>query len=193
MRLGVTGNIGSGKSTVARELGRLGAAVIDADALAREAVRDDRVKEQLAAAFGPDVFVDGELDRTRLGAIVFGDARELEQLNAITHPWIRQRSDELVRQHEGAAVIVQDIPLLYENGLEAGLDAVVVVTAPLEERVRRVMQRSGLTREQVLERDARQMPLEDKAARADHVIDNARTPQELLVDVRALWEKLTRG
>jgi dephospho-CoA kinase len=194
LRVGLTGNIGSGKSTVARLLAGLGAAVVDADALAREAVEDPAVLRRIAAELGDALVSGGALDRRATGRLVFADEGARGRLNAIVHPWVRQRSAERVAALEAARtpppVIVLDIPLLYENGLERGLDAVIVVSAPLARRSARVAGRSGLEPSAVRERDAAQMPLEEKAARADFVLDNGGTREALEHQVAHLWREL---
>jgi len=206
LRVGLTGNIGSGKSSVARELRRLGAAVIDADELARQATRDEGVLERIAAALGSDLVTHdaagvAQLDRRATAALVFDDQEALATLNAIVHPWVRGRSAELEREladsAQPPAVIVFDIPLLYENGLDVGLDAVVVVTAPLAARVARVVERSGVgqdeaevVRADALRRDAAQLPLEEKVARADLVVDNSGDEAALKREVARLWDEL---
>jgi dephospho-CoA kinase len=192
--LGVTGNIGSGKSAVARLLAGHGAAVIDADRLARAASEDPLVLQQITGIIGPQLVKDGALDRAATAALVFSDPAALEKLNAIIHPWVRRESERRVQQlldsAEPPRVIAQDIPLLFENGLERQLDRVLVVSAPLELRAARVAERSGLTLEQVRERDAAQWPLERKVALADYVIDNSSTEGTLAQAVQLLWQKL---
>jgi len=192
--VGLTGNIGSGKSSVARRLEALGAAIIDADALAREATRDEAVLARIAGELGPELVVDGQLDRAATAERVFADPGARERLDAIVHPWVRRASDARVAELRASPapppVIVLDIPLLYENGLESGCDAVVVVDAPLEARVARVSGRSGLDAGAVRARDAAQMPLADKVARADFVIDNAGPEIRLDAQVDALWREL---
>ena len=193
MNVGLTGNIGSGKSTVASLLAELGAAVVDADVLARAATDDPGVLSALAAAFGKAILqADGRLDRAALAAIVFSDKQALQTLNGIVHPHVKNERDRLLSELKaaGSEVIVHDIPLLYENGLEAEMDRVVVVDAPLETRLRRVMLRSGIDREEALRRDANQMPLEQKTARADHVIDNSGGLEQLRPQVEELWRSL---
>jgi len=194
LHVGLTGSIGSGKSSVAKRLRELGAAVLDADALAREATDDAEVLDAIARALGRELVVDGALDRAATARRVFADADARKQLSAIVHPWVRRAMASRRRALEQAepppAVIVEDIPLLYENGLEEGFDAVVVVDAPLELRVRRVAARSGLEPDEVRARDAAQMPLADKVARADYVVDNAGTAAELETRVDALWRTL---
>ena len=194
LRVGLTGNIGSGKSSVARLLRERGAAVIDADALAREATQDPEVLEDIARDLGSELVRGGQLDRAATARRVFADPAARSRLNAIVHPWVRRASAERAAALEDAdpapPVIVFDIPLLYENGLELGLDAVLVVDAALEARVERVRARSGLDAAEVRARDAAQMPLPDKVARADFVVDNNASPEALRDQVDALWRRL---
>lgn len=194
LRVGLTGNIGSGKSTVARLLAERGAAVIDADALAREATDDPAVLDAVAAALGEDLVVAGRLDRAATAARVFEDRAALERLNAIVHPWVRAKSEErertLTQSVPPPRVIVHDVPLLFENGLDAGMDVVVVVDAPQEVRLRRVAERSGASIDDLRARDAAQMPLEEKVARADFVVGNAGDLSDLATAVDAVWRKL---
>ena len=200
IQVGLTGNIGSGKSSVARLLAqRDGAVLVDADELARQATNDSEVLSRIASDLGAGLVIGGDdgaprLDRAATAELVFADAAALERLNGIIHPWVGRRRDELVAKYQGAAeppaVIVHDIPLLYENDLDSGLDAVIVVTAPLAARVARVVARSGLEPQEVARRDAHQMPLETKAARADFVVDNAGDLADLRVQVARLWTEL---
>ena len=194
--IGLTGNIGSGKSTVARLLLAKGAALIDSDALARQASEDPVVLQAIAEALGPDLVKNGALERAKTAERVFGDAAALETLNGIIHPWVRRESarqvEALRTQPEPPALILLDIPLLYENGLETTVDAVIVVNAPLELRVERATERSGLSKEAVLARDKAQLPLETKVERADYVLDNSGTLTALEKQVDALWTSLVR-
>ncbi|GHF97906.1 dephospho-CoA kinase [Deinococcus piscis] len=187
-RLGLTGSIGAGKSTVAALLREAGLTVIDADALARQVTAEPAVLAELAALW-PDV-VSGQggatqLDRAALAARVFGDPTQLAQLEALTHPRIRTATAAALRAaaERGESWVVQDIPLLFEKGLDAGMDAVWVVDAPRELRVQRLLERSGLSREQVLAREAAQWSPERKRARADTVIENTGTLEELRAQV----------
>lgn len=190
-RLGLTGSIGAGKSTVAALLRGRGLTVLDADEVAREVTRDPAVLAEIEAEF-PGVVQGGELDRAALAARVFGDPARLAVLNGITHPRVRARM--LALEQEAAARgeewIVQDVPLLFEGGLEKQMDAVLVVDAPLEVRVSRVTARSGLTREEVMARDARQMPAEEKRRRATAVLDNGGGLEGLAEQVDAVLETL---
>ena len=193
-RIGLTGNIGSGKSTVARMLVTKGAALIDADALAREATQDPEVLAQIAEALGDNLIQEGALDRQKTAERVFGDGEARGTLNGIIHPWVRRESEARARELESAdpppPVILMDIPLLYENGLERGLDAVIVVDTPLDVRVQRVQERSGLSEQKVRARDAAQMPLNQKVERADYVVDNSRKEEALGPQLERLWLQL---
>lgn len=172
-RLGLTGSIGAGKSTVAALLRERGLTVLDADVVAREVTGDPAVVARLAALF-PGTVSGGVLDRAALAGQVFGNPEALAALNAVVHPEVRRRMTALEAEAfaRGEAWVVQDIPLLFEGGLERGMDAVLVVDAPLDMRVARVVARSGLSREEVLARDSAQLPAEEKRGRATAVLEN---------------------
>lgn len=190
-RLGLTGSIGAGKSTVAALLRARGLTVLDADEVAREVTRDPVVLAEIGAGF-PGVVREGELDRAALAARVFAAPEQLARLNAITHPRVRTRMATLEAEAvaRGEGWVVQDIPLLFEAGLEAGMDAVLVVDAPLPLRVIRVMARSGLTEAEVRARDARQMPAEEKRRRATVALENSGGLAELEAQVEGALERL---
>jgi dephospho-CoA kinase len=160
-RIGLTGNIGSGKSTVASLLVEQGAALIDADALAKEASSDPEVLNQIAEKLGSDLITDGQLDRAKTAARIFHDASARQTLNQIIHPWVRRESErrvlELSQQANPPPVILMDIPLLYEGGLEKLVDAVIVVSAPVALRVARVQERNGLSEAEIIARDKAQL------------------------------------
>lgn len=196
MLVGLTGGIAAGKTLVSEELKRLGARVIDADALAREAVRpgEDAYLE-IVEAFGRGILrPDGSIDRKALGAIVFSDSEALGKLNAITHPRIRKAiRDEAARisSREPDALIVLDVALLLESGAYADVEKVIVVAADEERLVERMGRRDGLTPEEAKRRLASQMPLKEKAAAADYLIENNGTPEEALERTREVFRKLT--
>ncbi len=194
LKIGLTGNIGSGKSTVARLFVERGAALVDADALAREATADPQVLADIATKLGDDLVKEGELDRAATAARVFADPEARITLNGIIHPWVRRESaarvEALSTRPDPPRVILMDIPLLYENGLERGLNAVIVVNAPLVTRIKRVSARSGLSEADVRARDKAQLPLEEKVARADYVLENGGSLEELEKQVEALWREL---
>lgn len=197
VRVGLTGNIGSGKSAVATRLAAKGAAVIDADVLAKQATSDPEVLARIAETLGEHVVKDGQLDRQATAALVFDNADAREHLNNIIHPWVANTRDKreraLLETDNPPEVIVHDIPLLFETNQQDDFDVLVVVDAPLEQRIARVQARSQLSDEDIRARDAAQMPLADKAARADVVIDNSADLTALDRQVDDVWDKLTRG
>jgi dephospho-CoA kinase len=188
LRIGLTGGIGSGKSTVSRLLAEHGAHVVDADVLAREVVAPGT--PGLAAvveAFGERVVgPDGGLDRPALAAVVFGDPAARATLDGIVHPLVRARAVELISAMPDDAVVVQDIPLLVETGQAGSFDLVLVVEADLEIRVARLVQR-GLSEEDARARIAAQATDEQRRAVADVVLDNSGTPEELAAQVDRFW------
>ena len=194
LRIGLTGGIGSGKSTVARLLAERGAVVVDADAIAREVVEPGTPGlAAVVATFGEDVLTpDGALDRPALGAVVFADPDARERLNAIVHPLVRERAAELAAAVPDDGVVVHDIPLLVESG-QAGTgdargahDLVLVVETDLDTRLERLVQR-GMTEEDARARIAVQATDEERRAVADVVLDNSGTPGELAAQVDRLW------
>ena len=190
LRVGLTGGIGSGKSTVARRLVERGAVLVDSDVLAREVVAPgtDGLAE-VAATFGDGVLdASGALDRPALAAVVFGDPAARERLNAIVHPRVRERSTELIAAAPADAVVVQDIPLLVENGMAPLFPLVVVVHADAEERVWRLVRR-GLPEADAHARIAAQASDEARRAAADVRLDNSGAQRDLEAAVDAVWER----
>ena len=173
-RIGLTGSIGSGKSTVARFLVARGIPVLDADAAARRVSSSAGVLRAVSSQLGAEYVLPDGLNRAALAQLVFADPNARAMLNSIIHPKVREEMARLEAQleSEGARAVVQDIPLLFENNLQTLFDAVILVDAPLETRVARVMERDGATREAVLARDAAQMPSSEKRARADFIVEN---------------------
>jgi dephospho-CoA kinase len=191
LRVGLTGGIGSGKSTVARRFAARGAVLVDSDVLAREVVAagTDGLGE-VVAAFGPGVLGrDGALDRPSLAAVVFADPRARERLNAIVHPRVRERTEELVAAAPADAVVVQDVPLLVETGSPAAFALVVVVHAAAEVRVRRLVDDRGMSAADARARIAAQADDETRRAAADVWLDNAGPPAVLEAAVDALWHR----
>jgi dephospho-CoA kinase len=191
--VGLTGGIGSGKSSVARLLSERGAVVVDADAIAREVVTaGSEGLEAVVDEFGDEVLgPDGELDRAALAATVFSHQVLLARLEAIVHPRVRARREQLIGGLGDAAVIVEDIPLLVEKGMQDAFDVVVVVTAPVEVRVARLVGGRGMDEADVRARIASQAPDEARVAVADVVIDNSGSPEDLERQVDQLWQRLT--
>jgi dephospho-CoA kinase len=195
--VGLTGGIASGKSTFAALLRARGVPVVDADALARKVVEPGTpTLAAIAEAFGPGVLADdGTLDRRRLGARVFADAEARRRLEALTHPAIRQAMvEETLRlAAAGHAIVFYDAPLLFEVGLDAALDCVIVVWAPREVQRERLVRRDGLAPADADARIAAQLPLDEKAARADLFVDNAGEPDALPGKVDRLLADLRAG
>jgi dephospho-CoA kinase len=192
IRIGLTGGIGSGKSTVARRLAELGAIIIDADALAREVVEPGTAGlRQVVARFGDEILTsEGALNRPKLGSIVFADAEALANLNAIVHPLVGARTAELMGQVADDDVVVYDVPLLVENELQDGFDAVLVVEAPIEVRLKRLVAR-GLTEDDARSRIAAQASDEQRREVATVVLDNAGSVAELHAHVDDAYRRLT--
>jgi dephospho-CoA kinase len=188
--LGLTGGIGSGKTLVDEMFTQLGADLIDADQLAREVVEPGQpALEEIARSFGRDVLLpNGGLDRHKLGTIIFADAAARARLNAITHPRIREGIEAAItarRDREG--VLIVDIPLLYENARTGLVEKVIVVWVDPQTQQRRLIERGGLTAEEARQRIAAQMPLDEKRALADHVIDNTGSPESTQRQVEAIY------
>ena len=193
VRVGLTGGIASGKSTVSAILAEVGAVVIDADALAREVVA--RGTPGLAAVveeFGDAILTaGGELDRPAMGALVFADPGARKRLEAIIHPLVHQRSAELEAEAGDHSVVVHDIPLLAEVGRAGSFDAVVVVDAPEQLQVSRMVDDRGWTREDAESRIAAQASREERLAIATHVVDNTGTRADLRRRVEEIYAELT--
>jgi dephospho-CoA kinase len=195
VRVGLTGGVASGKSSVSAILAELGATIIDGDLIAREVVQQGTPGlEQVVAAFGTEVLTaDGDLDRPRLGAIVFNDAEQRKRLESIVHPLVFERYAELEAATDPDDLVVHDIPLLAETGRGAEFDAVLVVDVPDEIRVERMLRDRGWTREDAEARIASQATREDRLAIATHVIDNSGTREQLRARVEEIHAELTRA
>ena len=189
LRVGLTGGIGSGKSTVAQRLVAHGAVLIDSDTLAREVVAPGSGGlAEVVATFGEDVLdPEGALDRAALAAVVFGDPAARERLNGIVHPRVRQRSAELIAALPADAVVVQDVPLLVEGRMAPLFPLVVVVHADAEERVRRLVRHRGMAEPDARARIAAQADDTARRAAADVWLDNAGSPADLDAVVDLLW------
>jgi dephospho-CoA kinase len=193
MRVGLTGGVASGKSTVSAMLAELGAVVVDADVLAREVVAPgtDGLAE-VVAAFGPGVLTaEGELDRPAMGAIVFAEEGRRRVLEGIIHPRVRARGAEIEAAAAEGAVVVHDIPLLAETGQASAFDAVIVVDVPVETQIERMVGLRGMSRDDAESRVAAQASREDRLAIATYVVDNTGTLEELRARVDAVYAQLT--
>jgi dephospho-CoA kinase len=191
-RVGLTGGVASGKSTVSAIFAELGAVVVDADVLAREVVAPGTDGlAAIVAAFGDEVLTaDGALDRPAMGALVFADAEKRRVLEGIIHPRVRARAAEIEASAPADVVVVHDIPLLTETGQAASFDAVVVVDVPVETQVARMVGLRGMTREEAESRIAAQATREDRLAIATYVVENAGTLEQLRARVAEVYAEL---
>lgn len=194
LRVGLTGNIASGKSTVSRVWARLGAHVIDADELARRAVEPGSPGlARLVEEFGPGILDDdGRLDRGAMRRLVFRDPEARRRLEAVVHPEVaRLRAEaEAALAEAGVDVVVNEIPLLFEVGLESSFDIVVLVEADVATRLERLMRTRGLDRAEALRMIEAQMPSEMKRAGADYIIRNDGTIAELEAEAERVWREI---
>ena len=192
MRVALTGGVGTGKSAVAQILADLGAVVIDSDALAREVVEPGTAGlAEVAAAFGQQVLrADGTLDRSALGGLVFADEAARRRLEGILHPQIRELSARREAEAAPGTPVVHDIPLLVETGQQGLFDAVLVVDAPVETQIERMVRERGWSREDAEARIAAQASREQRLAAATHVIDNTGTLEDLRERVTEVFSKL---
>jgi len=202
LRVGLTGGIGSGKSEVSRRLADRGAAIVDADVAARKVVEPGTPGlGQIAAVFGPEVLQpNGHLDRERLGQIVFAQPGLRAKLNAIVHPLVHERMHQMEQEAIAAAgtpgssgpapIVVHDVPLLAENGLARGFDAVIVVDAPEDQQAQRLITARGMTPGHARDRMAAQASREQRLAIADIVIDNSGSLEDLDHRVDEVWAML---
>lgn len=197
--LGITGGIGSGKSTVTKALAQRGALVVDADQVARLVMEPGHpVLAKVAEVFGQDILhPDGSLDRTLLAQRAFASTEQTARLNAITHPAIAELISEELRKHNAAAAadrsvpaVVLDHPLLIESGAIALVDKVAVVVVDVEERIRRLGQFRGISEQDARARIAQQLSDEERLQHADVVIDNNGSVEDLEPQVEALWNKV---
>ncbi len=192
-RLGLTGGIASGKSTVSSILSELGAVIIDGDLLAREVVeRGTPGLAAVVAEFGPDLLTpEGDLDRPAMGTLVFGDPDARKRLEAIVHPLVFERIIDLETNAPAGALVVHDIPLLAESGRADTFDAVIVVDAPAETQIDRMVRDRGWTEDEARARMAAQASREDRLAIATYVVENTGTIEDLRRRVTEVFEELT--
>ena len=192
--VGLTGNIASGKSTVAQLFSERGATIVDADILARRAVEvGTPAYQSIVRRWGTSILApDGRLDRAALRERVFGFPEELEVLNEMVHPEVGRMRDRLVAdaRQRGDRIVVCDIPLLFEKNLVGDFDRIVLVDAPRDVRLDRLVKDRGLRETEAMEMIAAQMPAELKRARADFIVDNSGSLTELEEQVAAVWSAL---
>ena len=182
--VGLTGNIGTGKTTAAKAFARLGIRVIDADQIARQVVAPGTAGlTAVITAFGPEILTtEGSLDRDKLSKIVFSDQSARNKLETLIHPLVAVETDKqlaMILGHDPETFAVYDVPLLFETGIDAKMDLTVVVTAEREAQISRVIERSGLTREEIDSRIQAQMELREKVRRADIELPNDTTVKNL--------------
>lgn len=192
MNIGLTGGIASGKSSVSEFLVSLGAILIDADQIAREVMLPGHpVLAAVAKQFGQGILLeDGTLNRKKLGELVFNHPEQLQALNQITHPAIRQEMRDRKLKYEEQypdRLIVSDIPLLYESGLEDGYEQIMLVYVPRAVQLERLMKRDGMDKEQAIRRLEAQMDIEEKKQKADIIIDNSGNFEETKKQILAFW------
>jgi dephospho-CoA kinase len=193
LKIGVTGGIGSGKSLVCRVFSTLGVPVYNADIEARRLMGQDRqLITKLSEAFGPDVLVEGKPDRKVLAGLIFNDPEAMERMNSIVHPAVRKDFISWLEKHADQPYVMKEAAILFEAGTHAGLDSVILVTAPEEVRIRRVMLRDGENEHNIRQRMANQWPDEKKMALAGLVIKNDNT-RAILPVILCLHNELSRG
>ncbi len=190
MRVGLTGGIGAGKSAVAAIFARLGAFIIDTDSLAREVVAPGSAALGEIAVLWPSAVKDGVLDRNALAEIVFQRPADLERLNSLLHPRIRKLAAERESGAKPGQPIVHMVPLLFETGYDSTVDKSVLVAAPLEDRIARVVERDGMSGTEARARMAAQIAPEAARMRADYVIENDGNLEQLEARTRAVYEAL---
>ncbi|MDB5084870.1 MAG: dephospho-CoA kinase [Bacilli bacterium] len=194
MSIGLTGGIATGKSTVSALFRELGASILDADVAARKVVEPGTsALEEIRAVFGEQALLPtGELNRPWLGSQVFGNAGLLEQLNQIVHPRVREYMLSQIQEQEArpAAVVIVDVPLLFEVGLYPGMTESILVYAPYDVQLERLMKRNNLTTEQAQLRISSQMDIERKRELATYSIDNSGSLADTITQVEALWRLL---
>ena len=189
--IGLTGGVGSGKSTAGRVLAECGARVLDADRTAKEVLHSEELKPRLVERFGPGILDDrGEVSRPALADLVFSDPERLKQLEGLIHPAVRARYFAARDALQPGEVLVYDVPLLFEAGLDEDFDLIVTISAPEQERMRRAQARSGWNEADWRRREAAQLPLSEKEKRADVVIRNDRGESELTASVQALYRAI---
>lgn len=194
--VGLLGGIGSGKSAAAAAFARRGAIVITADELGHQALRDPAIRAEIVNKWGPQVVNGrGEVDRPSLAKVVFADPKSRKELEAITHPWIRRRAEEIIGQarEKQTPLIILDAAVLLEAGWESVCDQLLFIESSSKTRYNRVLDNRGWTLEELLRREDAQLPLTNKRAKADHIIVNDSTLDDLnqrVDDLMRRWGKM---
>ncbi|TZE82333.1 dephospho-CoA kinase [Calorimonas adulescens] len=195
--IGLTGGIASGKSTVSNILREMGAYVIDADEISREIIKKgSEAWKEIIDYYGNDILLpDGEIDRKKLGNIVFADKEKLDKLNAITHPRIIQRIKEIIdaeKEKGKERAVILDAAILIEMGLQNMVDEVWVVSIDKDKQIKRLIERDKLSYEDAMNRIRMQMPLSEKVKYADYVIDNSKDIGYIRKQISKLWERVIK-
>lgn len=173
LKVGITGGIGAGKSTVARVFEKLGVPVYYADHRAKALmVENAKLIEQIKETFGDDIYKDGELDRAKLAQVVFNNPHKLEKLNKLVHPTVREDFIAWASKHKTKPYVLEEAAILFESGAYKLMDKIIAVTSPQDMRIERVMKRDNITREAVLARMANQWKDEEKIALSDYIVQN---------------------
>ena len=194
--IGIVGGIGSGKSTVAREFGKLGCAVIDADRMVHALLEEPSVKNEVVRLLGPAIVgMDGRIDRRTMGQLVFADRRKLAALNAIIHPRVLERTEAMIAEYQrddDVAAIVLDVPLLIDVGWADRCDRVLFVDCDLGRRVERAGRKGALTEQDIKIRENFQISLDEKAKLADNTIDNNSELSTLVSQIKTIFSEIIK-
>lgn len=196
-KIGLTGNIGTGKTTVAWMFEEQGAKLLNADTIAHETLApQSSVWKQLFDRYGKKVMMHaGVVDRKALAKIIFGDDTERKFVESIIHPKVHEELTKRIAdlKRNGTPLIMVEVPLLFETRWDKEMDSIIVVSCELELQIKRCMEKFGLTRDEVLSRIRAQRPIEEKIARADYVIDNSGTKDETQLQVRRIYSAIMKG
>ena len=190
MIIGITGSFGSGKTTVAKMFARLGAYAIDADKVYHFLIRRrENCYKKIVRYFGKDILTkSGQIDREKLGKIVFKDKTKLKLLNGITHAEVAKEIKRIVKSKKSKFIVI-DAPLLIESGFHKEADRIILVANKKEDQVKRIRESRGLPAKEILKRIRMQMPFKEKLAFADFIIDNSGSRSDTLTQVREIWKK----
>lgn len=186
--IGITGSIGTGKSTVSKYLQNKGYRVLDADVIAKGELEDPEVAAEIAAVFGPEILTDDQVDRKKLGGLIFRDSEKRKKLNALIHPRVIKTIEEELESTEGLVFV--DIPLLYEAGLEYLCDKILVVYASRRTQIARLTERDGIGEEYALLKIEAQMDIEEKKKLADFLVDNEGSPAETFAQIENILRRV---
>jgi dephospho-CoA kinase len=172
IKVGLTGNIGSGKSIISQIFTALGVPVYHADEAAKKFLDDPEVISETVSNFGSQILTEGKIDRKKLAGVVFSDEAQLKILNQIIHPRVRADLKKWISKHSGHAYVVQEAAILFESGFNEEFDKTILVVAPVDLAIKRVMERDGVSKEEVVKRMQNQWPQEKKIPLADFIIYN---------------------